>query len=332
MNSDFCVLVVEDHPALRKQLEFILARAGFAATSAENGRRALELMQERFFPIVLTDWMMPEIDGIQLCQSIRKLPAAGYVYVVLLTAKSSKDDIVTGLAAGADDFLSKPFHPAELIARLNTAKRILGLEQCLKRANEETKILSITDPLTGAYNRTYLNDRLPQEVKRAQKYSRSMSLILSDVDYFKTINDTHGHLAGDQALKTFVRCIASCIRVDCDWIARYGGDEFLILLPETNVAGGGSAAERFARIISQTCVEVQGESIRMSGSFGVTGFDQAPPDQNIAPEALLALADTCLYRAKREQRGSVRVEAWCDPARTASGTRRTLPFPDPLSV
>ncbi|HVO76944.1 MAG TPA: diguanylate cyclase [Candidatus Bathyarchaeia archaeon] len=310
MNSDHHVLVAEDHPALRKQLEFMLTKAGFAVTSVENGRQALELTRKQFFPIVVTDWMMPEMDGVELCRAIRGDPAPGYVYIVLLTAKSSKDDIVTGLQAGADDFLSKPYHPAELLARLNTAKRILGLEQCLKRANEETKILSITDPLTGAYNRTYLNDRLPQEVKRARKYSRSLALIMSDIDNFKRINDAHGHPAGDRALRTFVQTIMGVIRVDCDWIARYGGDEFLIVLPETSPAGASVAAERFARIVSEKPVLFGAASFEVSASFGVTGFESAQSQWNVTPDALFALADKCLYRAKRERKGSVKVEAW----------------------
>jgi diguanylate cyclase (GGDEF)-like protein len=314
MNSDYHVLVAEDHPALRKQLEFMLTKAGFAVTTVENGRRALELTRERFFPIIVTDWMMPEMDGIELCRSIREAPSAGYVYIVLLTAKSSKDDIVAGLQAGADDFLSKPYHPAELVARLNTAKRILGLEECLKRVNEETKIISITDPLTGAYNRTYLNDRLPQEIKRARKYARSLSLIMSDIDNFKRINDSYSHPAGDRALRTFVQSIRAVIRVDCDWIARYGGDEFLIVLPETSPAGGGAAAERFARIVSEKAVIFGAESIQVSASFGVTGFNLVPPQQDVSLDALIALADKALYRAKREQRGGVRVQAWTQPA------------------
>ncbi len=311
MNDDFPILVVEDHPALRRQLEMILQKAGFAVTCAENGRRALELMQGSPFPIILTDWMMPEMDGIELCRAIRNSGAyGGYIYVILLTSKSSKDDIVAGLEAGADDFLSKPFNPAELIARLNTAKRVIGLERCLQRTNEETRILSITDPLTGAYNRTYLNDRLPQEVARAQKYSRSLSVILSDLDYFKRINDAHGHLAGDEALKTFVQCIRGVIRVDCDWIARFGGDEFLIVLPETSVAGAAAAGERYARLIAESSIQVHAERVCLSASFGVTGFDRAGSAQTVDPGALIALADECLYRAKREKRGSVIVEAW----------------------
>jgi two-component system cell cycle response regulator len=310
MKSDVPVLVVEDHPALRKQLEFTLTRAGYAVTTADDGRRALERMTERFFPIVVTDWMMPGMEGTELCRSIRRNPAPGYVYIVIITAKSSKDDVVAGLQSGADDFLSKPYHPAELLARLSTARRILSLEQMLTRANEETKILSITDPLTGAYNRTYLNDRLPQEIKRAQKYSRPLSLILCDIDRFKGINDDHGHLAGDEALKTLVRRVKSIIRVDCDWIARFGGDEFLIVLPETSPLGGGVAAERFARLVAERPVEFRGAAFHLSASFGVTGFDGAPAMQGIAQDTLIALADRCLYRSKRERRGGVAVEAW----------------------
>lgn len=317
MDPEYQVLVAEDHPAIRKQLEFILTRAGFAVTTAENGRRALELTRARFFPIVLTDWMMPEMDGIQLCKAIRAQPAPGYVYIVLLTAKCSRDDTVAGLESGADDFLSKPFHPAELVARLNAARRILRLEQCLKRANEETTKLSITDSLTGAYNRAYLVDRLPQEIKRAQKYARSMSLILCDIDHFKEINDSAGHLAGDEALKILVRCVLSSIRVDCDWIARYGGDEFLIVLPETDVSGGTIAAERFARLFSETFLERGLQKIAMSATFGVTGIDRVPAGDSVTAEALIELADICLYRAKRERRGSIAAERWAGAALTS---------------
>jgi two-component system cell cycle response regulator len=310
MNSGYPVLIVEDHPALRRQLELTLEKAGFSVTAAENGRAALELFKKRFFPIVLTDWMMPEMDGIQLCTAIRALPAAGYIYVVLLTAKSAKDDIVAGLRAGADDFLSKPFHPAELVARLNTAKRILELEHSLKRANEEIMTLSILDPLTGAFNRNYLNDHLLKEIKRAQKYLRSLSIVLCDIDRFKSINDTHGHLAGDRALMTFVQCVSSSIRLDVDWIARFGGDEFIIVLPETTVEGAGAAAERFARIIRQTFIEIEGEKIHLSATFGVTGFDRASIDESIDINTLVGIADRCLYEAKHREKGTVRIEPW----------------------
>lgn len=310
MNSGYPILIAEDHPALRRQLELTLEKAGFSVTAAENGRAALDLLKERFFPIVVTDWMMPEMDGIQLCESIRALPVEGYIYIVLLTSKSAKDDIVAGLRAGADDFLSKPFHPAELIARLSTAKRILELEHSLRRANTEIKALSILDPLTGIYNRNYLNDHLPKEIIRAQKYARSLSIVLCDIDRFKSINDTYGHLAGDRALIEFVQCISSSIRLDVDWIARFGGDEFVIVLPETTVTGGNEAAKRFADDIRRRTIEVRGENISLSATFGVTGFDRVSIDESIDINTLIAIADRCLYEAKRHEKGTVRVEPW----------------------
>jgi len=144
MNHLFPILLAEDNPVSRKLLEKTLVKAGHEVTSVENGRKALELFNEEFFPIVLTDWMMPEMDGLQLCRAIRKNASPGYVFIILLTAKDSKDDIISGLEAGADDYLTKPFNHAELIARLQTGKRILELERSLKRANEEIRILSIT--------------------------------------------------------------------------------------------------------------------------------------------------------------------------------------------
>ena len=170
--------------------------------------------------------------------------------------------------------------------------------------------LSILDPLTGTYNRNYLNDHLPKEIKRAQKYLRSLSIVLCDIDRFKSINDTYGHLAGDRALTAFVQCISSSIRLDVDWIARFGGDEFIIVLPETTVEGGGAAAERFARIIRQKFIEIEGEKIHLSATFGVTGFDRAPIDESIDINSLIGIADRCLYEAKHREKGTVRIEPW----------------------
>jgi PleD family two-component response regulator len=162
MNQLFPILLAEDHPTTRKVLEKTLIKAGHKVSSVENGRQALELFKQKFFPIVLSDWMMPEMTGLELCRAIRKNASDGYVFIVLLTSKDSKDDIVLGLEAGADDYLTKPTHPAELLARIKTGMRILELERSLKKANKEIRALSITDPLTGAYNRNYLNERLPK--------------------------------------------------------------------------------------------------------------------------------------------------------------------------
>ena len=307
LRPHFPILIVEDNPVSRRLLEKTLIKAGHEVTSVENGRKALELFNEKFFPIVLTDWMMPEMDGLELCRAIRKDTSKGYVFIVLLTAKHSKDDIVSGLEAGADDYLTKPPNHPELIARIKTGIRILELERSLKKANEEIRILSVTDPLTGCYNRGYMTERLPQEIRRAKRYRHSLSLVLCDIDHFKRLNDTYGHQVGDRILKEFVQWIIQSIRNGVDWLARYGGEEFLIVIPETDTKGACYTAERLRRIISQKAIKIQGKRIHITASFGVTGIDPDTPDEKISPEAMINQADKYLYQAKQEGRNRVKV-------------------------
>ncbi|MCD6569679.1 MAG: diguanylate cyclase [Deltaproteobacteria bacterium] len=306
MSSRFPILIAEDNLVTRKLLEKTLIKAGHEVVSVENGRKALKLFNDKFFPIVLTDWMMPEMDGLELCRAIRKNTSKGYVFIVLLTARDSKDDIVAGLEAGADDYLTKPFSHPELIARLNTGIRILELERSLKEANEEIKILSITDPLTGCYNRGYMTEHLPQEISRAKRYSHSLSIVLCDIDHFKKVNDTYGHQVGDQVLKEFAQCIKESIRDNVDWLCRYGGEEFLIILPETNLSGACRMAERLLTLVSKRVVDVQGKEIYITASFGVTGFDSIIPDEKISPKAMIRKVDMYLYQAKQEGRNRVK--------------------------
>jgi two-component system cell cycle response regulator len=305
MNDSYPVLLVEDDPISRKILENILLKEGFDVTTVENGRMALNLFRHRFFPIVLTDWLMPEMEGPDLCRAIRSESPEGYVYIVLLTSKDSKADIISGLEAGADDYLTKPAHRDELVARIKNGLRILELERSLKKANEEIRILSITDPLTGAYNRGYLNERLPQEIKRSTRYRHPLSLILSDIDHFKNVNDRFGHLAGDQVLKEFVKCIIESIRDQIDWAARYGGEEFLVVLPETDFKGAMLLANRLREVCSQRIINAQENQITITASFGVTGFTAETPRNKISVEALLQQSDTYLYQAKNQGRNRV---------------------------
>jgi len=297
--------VAEDDPVARKILEKTLIREGHEVVSVENGRKAFDLFKERFFPIILTDWMMPEMNGVELCKAVRNHQTSGYVFVIILTSKDSKANIVTGLNSGADDYVSKPFNPPELKARIKTCVRILELERSLKEANENIKLLSITDPLTKCYNRGYIIDHLPQEINRAIRYKRALSLVLCDIDHFKKTNDTYGHQAGDKVLIEFVYSINQSIRKDLDWIARYGGEEFLIVLPETGPQGAMILAERLRDTISKHKFVFDEKAFQITSSFGISGFDFATSDENISSELLIKIADKYLYQCKLEGRNRV---------------------------
>jgi len=301
----FPILIAEDDPVSRMLLEKTLVKAGYEVTTVTNGREALESFSKKFFPIVLTDWMMPQMDGLQLCREIRKNVSTGYVFIFILTARDAIDDMVAGLEAGADDYLTKPFKHAELIARLKTAKRVLELEKSLKDANEEITILSITDPLTGCYNRTFMDKEFPKEIKRAIRYKHPISLVMVDIDHFKRVNDTYGHQAGDEVLKEFVRSINRSTRCDVDWVARYGGEEFLVVFPETDFKMAEALAERLRRAISQKTIQIQEEEIRITASFGVSGFTSSHSLKEISYETMISLADKSLYQAKDDGRNRV---------------------------
>src|SRR5882757_6163739 len=223
------ILLVDDEPTQRLITARFLRRAGYEVDTAGNGREALERLKDGEFQLLITDWEMPEMDGATLCSAVRSSQLKGYVYTILLTARDATEHIVQGLQSGADDYLTKPVNEPELIARLSTGKRIVELERNLRdandglrAANEENRRLSITDPLTGAYNRRYLMDQLPREIDRSARYGRQLSVIMCDVDHFKKVNDNFGHLAGDEVLKQFVEILQRSIR-SSDWVARYGG-------------------------------------------------------------------------------------------------------------
>jgi diguanylate cyclase (GGDEF)-like protein len=304
-NDNFPILIAEDDAVTRMLLEKTLIKAEHEVVSVENGRKAFDLFKESFFPIVLTDWMMPEMDGLELCRAIRQKKNPGYVFIVLLTAQDSQDDIITGLEAGADEYLTKPFNRAELIARLNTGRRFLEQEKALRQANEEIRILSITDPLTGCSNRGCLNTRLPQEIQRAGRYNRPLSIVMCDIDHFKKVNDKYGHQAGDLVLIEFSKRINDSIRYEIDLLARYGGEEFLVTLPETDLDGALNLSERLRRVISERKFDIGTKKIKITASFGVAGFDSGNAGVEISFDTLLNHADKYLYKAKNEGRNRV---------------------------
>ncbi|RPH52575.1 MAG: diguanylate cyclase [Desulfobacteraceae bacterium] len=303
---NFPILVVDDNPIIKKMMNISLTKAGYEVSSAENGRDALRKFDKKFYPIVITDWMMPEMDGLELCRAIRNLSLDSYVFIILLTAKDAKDDIIKGLEAGADDYLTKPVNHPELMARLNTGIRILELERSLKKANNEIMILSITDYLTGCYNRGYIGENLSKEIRRAERYKHPLSLVICDIDHFKNVNDTCGHLAGDHVLYRFAGLINKSIRIHVDWLARYGGEEFMIVLPETDMKGAITLCEKLRSIIENSVFTYNETNIKITSSFGFTSFDLVESCNDKIVDEIINRADTYLYQAKQEGRNCVR--------------------------
>jgi diguanylate cyclase (GGDEF)-like protein len=296
------ILLAEDDPVTRMLMTRFLKKAGYEVKAVGDGNEALDHMTQRYFPILVTDWEMPGMDGIDLCKAVRNLQLDGYVYALLLTARNAKEHIIAGLEAGADDYLIKPVHEPELIARLNTGRRILALEHSLRFANERNRILSITDALTGAFNRRYLMDQLPRELERCRRYGTPLSVIMCDVDHFKQVNDVNGHAAGDDVLQQFATRIQKSIRSTSDWLARLGGEEFLIVLPETDYEGAVLVAEKIRDIVSASCFLTRGGDVQVTASFGSASTELHGPDLTLKVETLLRTADECLYRSKQSGR------------------------------
>ncbi|MGQ9485840.1 MAG: diguanylate cyclase [Desulfosoma sp.] len=225
---------------------------------------------------------------------------------MLLTAKDALDDIVAGLEAGADDYLIKPVHSAELAARLKTAQRILNLEATLKKRKEEVERLSVTDLLTGVYNRRYLSEQLPKLLHASHRQGRPLSLVISDIDHFKKINDIYGHQTGDAVLQYFAALMQRSLRTGLDWIARFGGKEFIVVLPETAIDQAAVAADRPGFLTAHSTVEIPKGPVRFAASFRVAGVPAHLADK-VSLEAPVAAADAALYRAKGNGRNRTEV-------------------------
>ncbi|MGM0452581.1 MAG: diguanylate cyclase [Thermodesulfobacteriota bacterium] len=305
MQQSLEIMLVEDSRTQALKFQLMLESHGYHVEVAQNGLEAMNMLLNNHISIVISDWVMPEMDGSELCRAIRQHDFGGYIYIILLTAKDAKADIIEGLKAGADDYLTKPVDDAELMARLTTAERIITLEKALKRRNQEIALLSITDPLTKVHNRGYLNDHLPIAFKRARRYNLPLSVVICDIDHFKIINDRHGHQVGDQVLIAFVECLKNALRQDLDWMARYGGEEFIMVLPETEHDGAITAAERFRQLIADMTVATEEGEIRVTASFGIATLTPQSGQSHLDTDEMIKAADRCLYEAKEKGRNRI---------------------------
>jgi two-component system cell cycle response regulator len=292
------VLVVDDDPLTRTQLASLLKLADYEVHTAGSGTEALAMLNETRYQIVLTDWEMPGLDGLALCRSLRARDAEFYTYVLMLTVRNDKRDTLAGLGAGADDYIVKGASAEELLARVEVGRRITRLEHSLRFSSEENRRLAVTDPLTGARNRRFLMKYLPRELERARRYDRPLAILSCDIDGFKRINDRYGHEAGDQVLQAFVARSLGCMREAIDWIARAGGEEFVIVLPETQLRGASRVAEKLRHGLASHAIPTTAGPLGVTVSIGVTALETRHELANMSVAELLRAADQCLYVSK----------------------------------
>jgi two-component system, cell cycle response regulator len=298
------ILIAEDDPVSRRLLEATLVRWDYEVVVACDGPSALELLQRDDAPsLALLDLIMPGMNGDEICRKVREWFEGKYVYLLLLTANSHKADLIHGLNAGADDYLVKPVDPMELKARLNTGRRILELQEQLIAASEAMRRQAMRDSLTGAWNHAAILDILRSELYRGRREGGSLSVVLADLDHFKDVNDTFGHLAGDEALCEAYRRMANAMR-PYDMIGRYGGEEFLIVLPGCDEIGAFHFCERLRGHIADSPIAYKGEEITVTVSVGAVVHEHS---EAADCQALLQAADQALYRAKRSGRNRVEI-------------------------
>jgi diguanylate cyclase (GGDEF)-like protein len=312
------ILIAEDDAISRRLLEAFASKRGYEVVSASNGQEALQRLSAEGAPrLAILDWMMPGMEGTEVCRKLREQSAdRPYVYLLLLTARTEQEDLLRGLQAGADDYVRKPFDPPELDARLHTGQRILDLQDKLIAAGEELRFRATHDALTGLANRSVILEALNREHARQRRAGGSFGIILLDIDHFKEVNDRHGHLCGDKVLREVARAMKESVR-PYDTVGRYGGEEFLIVAPETDAETTLRIAERVRKTVESRAIAENEAEVRVTSSLGVAANTHLNASR---PQDLLHLADEALYRAKSNGRNR------CELASTPTSTD-PVPFP-----
>jgi two-component system, cell cycle response regulator len=288
------VLVAEDDAMFRRILQSWLTTWGYEVTMAEDGAKAWAILQQEIRPqVLILDWMMPALNGLELCSKVRERNQIPYQYILLATAKDAKQDLVRGLEAGADDYLTKPFDRSELKARLRACNRILTLQDDQIQAHEQLRFQATHDALTGLWNRGEILEMLRRELERGARSMTTTGILMLDIDHFKAINDTYGHLTGDAVLREVTQRISKAVR-SYDSVGRYGGEEFVIVLPGCSREQVDQGAERVRAAVDDGPVRVNESQIAVTVSIGASVTTHGA----ISEKEILAAADVALYRAK----------------------------------
>lgn len=304
------VLIADDNKDLIESLVYLAQQWQFEAIAVRDGEAALAELRKTEGPtLALLDWVMPRINGIDVCRELRKDTSRPYCYVILMSGRGGKERMLEGLNAGADDYLIKPVDPNELHARLCTGKRILQLQEQLLQTQRLLQEQATRDSLTGLWNRAMIMETLQRERTRSHREGNALTILMADIDHFKTINDTHGHLIGDQVLRQTAQRLLNALR-PYDSIGRYGGEEFLAVFPHCDAEIGLSLAERFRHCVDMQPVVTDGLEISVTLSLGVATWDG-----NSSATDLLRLADEAMYRAKLAGRNrAVAADSSGDPS------------------
>jgi len=296
------VLVADDSAVARKLVAQTLPEEEYTIRPARCGMEALDLFIKHRPAIVITDWMMPDLTGIELCARIREACKDCYAYVILLTTLNGKAQLLEALKAGADDFLTKPFNPEELLARVNVGRRIMLLNHQIEAKSHLLEQLALTDELTGLANRRAVDDWATLQLSGAMRHKFPCAVVAADLDFFKSVNDRFGHDAGDVVLKRFSDILETTVR-KCDICGRIGGEEFVLIITHVEREGWGLAVERIRNRMEIQRFKFRDQELRVTASFGVAFL---PAGEKGDFSRLLAEADASLYEAKH--RGRNRVE------------------------
>jgi len=289
------ILIVDDDDLVLVRLQALVETAGYEVRTASGVGEALRALETFAASIVVTDFDMAATDGLDLCRCVRKRRFGGYVYIMLFTVRDGEKDILAAFDAGADDYVIKRTSATQFMARLRTAKRVMELENSLRRAVAKRRQTEINDALTGVYNRRYFLRHFGRELKRTQRFGGNVSLLLIEVDHFKTICDTYGHAIGDLVLKRLTRLLAASLRRDTDWCARLGKRAFAVVLEGAKLMDACACAHIVRRTIADASIDTSAGSIRITVSIGVSGLEGKADRSTASAQFLLRQAKNNLY-------------------------------------